>query len=98
MTDKRTQRIERLDRQRTKGVAAEAILASLEPVLEARRQAYYRELIRIYRIERKVDETVVARMAALDDIVLDLDNMLAGGRVASRKLDELAHEVGDDDT
>ena len=98
MTDKRTQRIERLDRQRSKGAAAEAILASLEPVLEARRQAYYRDLIRIYRAERAVDETIVARMAALDDIVLDLDNMLAGGRVAARKLDQMAHDVGDDET
>ena len=98
MTDKRTQRIERLDRQRSKGVAAEAILTSLEPVLEARRQAYYRELIRIYRLERKIDESTVAKMAALDDLVLDLDNALAGGRVATRKLDEMAHDVGDDET
>lgn len=97
MNDKRTQRIARLDAQRAKGSQAEAQLKSLEGVFEDVRRQLYIELVAKAKAEGKVPEGVVWQMVGLDNLVRTLDNKVSAGRVAARKLDEMRHEVGDDD-
>ena len=89
----RTRRIERLDRQRLKGLRAESILEVLEPALEGRRQAYFQELVTRSRADGHVAEDVVWRMVALDDLVGDLDRDVGGGKVAERKLEEMREDA-----
>ena len=95
-SEDRTKRIARLDKQRLKGARAENVLRDMEPILEARRQAYFQELVTRSRREGRIAEDVVWRMVALDDLVQDLDRDVGGGRVADRKLEEMKRDVGGD--
>ena len=90
----RARRYDRLDKQRLKGVRAENVLREAEPFFEARRQAYFQELVTRTRQDGHIAEDVVWRMVALDDLVGDLDRDVGGGKVAEKKLEEMRNARG----
>ena len=92
----RARRIVNLDKEVQKGRVAQTILQTMESALEARRQAYYIDLVTQSRKEGKVDEGTVWKMVALDDLVQDLDNDIAGGNIAARKLEKISETVEND--
>ena len=93
MTDpddiKRQKRLASLSQRVTKGEQAKHLLQQLEPFFEARRQAYYVELVARTRDYGEIYEAGVWKMVALDDLVRELDNDIGGGAMAERKLEEL---------
>ncbi len=79
--------VARLDVTRARGDQAQVAKEALKPLIDARADAYYRDVVTNTRREGKVDEATIWKMVALDDLVSDLQKAISRGAIARRKLE-----------
>lgn len=79
----------RLDNARVRGTHAETTLKTIEPALANLEQQYRCELVVNTRKNGEIHAPSVWKLVNLDDLVIDLERAISGGRIAERKLKQI---------